>query len=202
MKKENTNIEKRYISSISIRKVNESENKESRTVEGYSIVFNSVSEDMGFREIIEPTAIDEDTIKRSDIFFLLNHDDRRGVLARSKNGKGTLTLSIDDKGLKYEFEAPKTALGDELIEMLNRGDIDSSSFSFSIAENGDTWTETGDGQVIRTVSKIDKLYDCSAVYQPAYSDAICSKRFLDFKQQQNEKHLAEYITNLEKQIKQ
>ena len=61
-----------------------------RTIEGYAAVFNSES---------------EDAINNSDIFALFNHDDDR-VLARSKNGVGTLSLKVDGRGLKYSFEAP------------------------------------------------------------------------------------------------
>ena len=49
----------------------------SRTIQGYAVVFNSESEDMGFIEIIHPEAITEDTIKNSDVFALFNHSDDR-----------------------------------------------------------------------------------------------------------------------------
>ena len=78
-------------------------NDNSRHVEGYAIIFNSLSEDLGFYETIEKTAIDEDVIKKSDCFCLLDHNSEK-VLARSKYGVGNLKLEIDDKGLKYSFE--------------------------------------------------------------------------------------------------
>ena len=68
---------------------------------------------------------------------LLNHNEDKGVLARSNKGVGSLTLSIDDRGLKYSFEAPNTALGDELLEGLRRGDISTSSFAFTV--KSDSW---------------------------------------------------------------
>ena len=76
-----------------------------RTIEGYAAVFNSESGDMWFIEIIHPQAITQDAINNSDIFALFNHSDER-VLARSKNGVGTLSLKVDGRGLKYSFEAP------------------------------------------------------------------------------------------------
>ena len=85
-----------------------------RHVVGYASVFDSPSTDMGFREIIKPGAFDG-VIMVSDVFALMNHDMSRGVLARSNKGEGSLKLIIDDAGLKYEFDAPNTALGDELI---------------------------------------------------------------------------------------
>lgn len=102
---------------------NISTSDESRKVEGYALVFNSQSEDLGFYETISTEAITEETIRKSDVMCLLDHDKNRGVLARSRYGKGSLKLSVDDKGLKYEFDAPHTSLGDELLEMLRRGDI-------------------------------------------------------------------------------
>lgn len=83
---------------------------DSRLVVGYASVFDSPSEDMGYREIISKGAFDG-VVMVSDVFALLNHDMRRGVLARSNKGVGSLKMSIDDNGLKYQFEAPHTALG-------------------------------------------------------------------------------------------
>lgn len=119
---------------------NATSTSESRHIEGYAIVFNSLSNDLGgFREIIEPTAIDDELIKNSDILCLMNHDIKRGVLARSYQGRGSLKLDIDEHGLHYSFEAPKTALGDEILEGIRRGDISKCSFAFVCGE--DNWTK-------------------------------------------------------------
>lgn len=152
-------------------------NEQSRLVEGTAIVFNSESQDLGFREVIEPTAIDADTIAQSDIFALLNHDENRGILARSRYGTGTLNLTIEQDGLHYSFEAPKTALGDELLSYLSRGEITSSSFAFTIAEGGDKWERDINGGLHRTITKIDRLFDVSPVFEPAYlaTSANCRK---------------------------
>ena len=89
---------------------------------------------MGFVETIAPSAIDLETIKRSDVFAYLNHDVNRGVLARCKYGVGSLDLTLKDDGLYYRFQAPRTQLGDELLEYLSRGEINTSSFAFTVAE--------------------------------------------------------------------
>lgn len=155
-------------------------NEDSRLVEGVAIVFNSDSQDMGYLETISPDAIDEDTIARSDIFAYLNHDESRGVLARSRYGKGTLNLSLESDGLHYSFEAPRTQLGDELLSYLSRGEITTSSFAFTIApEGGDEWFRDGEGQLRRTIKKIDRLFDVSPVFEPAYLQTDCSKRKFD-----------------------
>lgn len=192
--KKDTNKEIRYFNEI--RAI---ENSESRKVEGYAIVFNSQSEDLGFIETIEASAIDDEVIAKSDVFALMNHDDKRGILARSRKGKGSLKLSIDNKGLKYEFEAPNTALGNELLEMLKRGDITSSSFAFTVAEHGDKW-EKRNGKYYRTITKIDKLFDVSPVYNPAYSETtVACRSFNDILKIESE-NLTQYWDSLEAEI--
>ena len=145
----------------------------SRTVSGYGSVFNSQSEDLGFIETIDPNAITEETIKRSDVFATLNHDMDK-ILARCKYGSGSLELKCDDKGLYYRFDAPNTDLGDELLEHLNRGEIDSSSFAFTVKR--DEWKKGDDGKHYRRILEIDQLFDVSPVYCSAYPEAICQKR--------------------------
>ena len=142
---------------------------ESRHIEGYAIVFNSLSNNLGgFREIIEQGAITDELIKNSDILCLMNHDIKKGVLARSYQGRGSLKLDIDEHGLHYSFEAPKTALGDEVLEGIRRGDISKCSFAFVCGE--DNWTKDENGEYIRHVKKIKNLYDVSLVYHPAYEE--------------------------------
>lgn len=173
MRKDN-NIEVRAIRSTPVV------NPDSRTVEGYAVVFNSQSEDMGFYETINPSAITEDVLKRSDTFCLFNHDQDK-VLARSKYGTGSLQLQLDEQGLKYTFTAPNTDLGDELLEYLRRGDIDSSSFAFTVStdEGSEVWTTGTDGRQYREILKIDELHDVSPVWNPAYSSTSVSQRTLD-----------------------
>ena len=145
----------------------------SRTVSGYGSVFNSQSEDLGFIETIDPKAITDETIKRSDVFATLNHDNDK-ILARCKYGSGSLELKCDDKGLYYRFDAPNTDLGDELLEYLNRGEIDSSSFAFTVKR--DEWTTGDDGKTYRRILEIDQVFDISPVFCAAYPEAICQKR--------------------------
>lgn len=154
--------------------------QDSRTVEGYAVVFNSQSEDLGFYETINPAAITEEVLLRSDVYCLFNHDQDK-VLARSKYGTGSLQLQLDERGLKYTFTAPNTDLGDELLEYLRRGDIDSSSFAFTVStdEGSEVWTTGTDGRQYREILKIDELHDVSPVWNPAYSSTSVSQRTLD-----------------------
>ena len=150
---------------------------DSRRVEGVAVVFGQWSEDLGgFREKIDPAALDG-VIERSDIFALLDHRRDRGILGRSKRGdQVSLQLEVREDGLHYAFEAPETALGDELLSCLERGEIDGSSFAFTVLE--DQWERVGD-EYQRTITKIDELYDVSPVYSPAYNQTTCDLRGLD-----------------------
>lgn len=151
----------------------------SRKVEGYAVVFDSPSENMGFIETIKRGAITEDTIKNSDVLARFNHNPEK-VLARSKYGSGSLQLVVDDIGVRYSFEAPNTQLGDELLEHLHRGEITSSSFAFAISsEKGSERWYKQDGQLYRDIYKIDRLYDVAPVWVPAYEATTCSARCLE-----------------------
>ncbi len=151
-----------------------------RTVSGYAVRFESESLNMGFVEIIHRGAITEDTIKASDVFALLNHNENT-VLARCKRGVGSLRLKVDNDGVFYEFEAPQTANGDELLEHIKRGEISQSSFAFTVAneDGAEKWTKRADGIIVREIFKISRLYDISPVYQPAYEETTCSKRAIE-----------------------
>ena len=156
---------------------------ENRHIEGYGSVFNKRSLDLGgFTEIIAPGAFDE-VIENSDVKCYLDHNPQRGILARSRNGEGSLSLSVDGEGLKYSFDAPNTALGDEVVEGLKRGDYSQSSFAFTVKE--ESWAKEEDGRYLRTIVKVNRLYDVSIVTDPAYPDTSVAMRSLDeFKAQE------------------
>ena len=84
-----------------------------------------------------------------------------------------MSLEIDDKGLKYTFEAPNTTVGNDLLELVGNGVIDKSSFAFTVPEDGDEWELHGD-MLVRHIYKIDKLYDVSPVLVPAYQETSCT----------------------------
>lgn len=169
-----------------IRQSNEL-NIEDRHVSGYALVFEVPSDNIiGWTETIKRGAVTPETVSNSIVLAKLNHDDNK-VLARSYYGKGSLSLSVDEKGLKYDFDAPNTALGDELLEYLKRGDINSSSFAFTISQEPDSekWYKK-DGVIYRDIMKIEKLYDVSPVFVSAYEAAECTKRFSEIEAQSKE----------------
>lgn len=177
------------------------EDEEKRTVEGYALLFGVSSDGLSFEEVIERGALDG-VVNKSDVFALMNHNHGRGLLARSNKGKGSLSLTIDEKGLKYRFEAPNTALGDELLENIRRGEICESSFCFDVEK--DTWEKKSNGKWKRTVSKIGNLYDVSPVYNAAYSATSVYMRGKEQVEEelsrQNEENLKEYYSNIEKSL--
>lgn len=159
---------------------------DSRKIEGRSIVFNSLSQDFGgWKEEISPDAINDEIINASDILFLLNHSDSRGILGRKRKGSGSLSTEIREDGVYFSFDAPQTSLGDELLEYLRRGDITQCSFAFTVDD--DVWKEQEDGSYIRTIKKFHRIYDMSAVYTPAYTDTeVKCARFAEIKAQEAE----------------
>lgn len=148
-----------------------------RRVSGYAIIFDSPSEILFVsgrkcREIIKRSAVDENLLRRSDIKCYVNHNPER-MVARSNRGKGSLMLSIDSKGLRFEFEAPHTADGDYVVEMIKRGDLTGCSFAFYAT--GERWSKSN-GMDIRTITKINRFDDVSIVTSPAYKSTTVSVR--------------------------
>lgn len=149
---------------------------DSRHIEGYAIIFGSNSVDLGFIENISRSAISQELVDSCDVFCRFDHNPDK-ILARSNKGVGSLKLTVDERGLKYEFDAPNTALGDEVIEFIKRGDLNKSSFCFTISDEKDAqkW-EKRDGKYYRTINKIGRLIDVSPVWIPAYNDTSVDKR--------------------------
>ncbi len=158
---------------------------ESRTIVGYAVVFGQRSQvlcDWGgrFEEIIHPEAISQELLERSDVKALMEHNLER-LLARSNKGKGTLRLSLDERGLRYEFDAPKTVDGDTALELVRRGDIAGSSFAFTARSEGavaQTWDKERKLWLYE-VRKIDGLYDVTLTCNPAYQQTSVSARNLE-----------------------
>ena len=173
-------------------------NPDNRLVEGYAVLFDHQSRDLGFYETISKGAITHDIINNSDVFALFNHDKSK-VLARSNKGVGNLKLELDDTGLKYSFIALRNGMGDDLIEYLNNDMVNESSFAVTVGD--DEWTNEN-GSYKRTINSISNLYDVSPVWTGAYSntDVSVAKRSLELFKEQEERSakedLTEYFNNL------
>jgi HK97 family phage prohead protease len=139
-----------------------------RTVVGYAAVYGVPSEPLalldGAREQIAPGAFAD--VLDSDVRALLNHDANE-VLGRTKSG--TLRLSDEQRGLRFELDLPDSPLGENVRSAVKRGDIDGASFRFVVGE------EQWDNEV-RTVTKVKELHDVTIATYPAYSEASIELR--------------------------
>lgn len=165
-------------------RIREAEGKESRTITGYAILFNTPSapfyedDEEEVREVIAPSAVSKELLDTCDIKMTMFHD-RQLILARSNNGTGTLSYSVDDKGVAFEFEAPNTVDGDKALELVRRGDIAGCSFMFATHyyDRGyvSRTVERKDGKtnITLTVNTITGIYDFTLAADPAYPDTTC-----------------------------
>jgi HK97 family phage prohead protease len=165
-------IERRFIPESEVRAVRADDGTVG--IAGTAAVFNSLSEPiMGFREQIAPGAFDK-ALGKADIRGLFNHDPSM-VLGRVK--AGTMRVWVDKTGLRYEIPNLPAARAD-VAEAIERRDVDGNSFSFIVAEGGDSW-ERRDGVRIRTIHEFENLLDLGPVTFPAYSGTKVSKRALE-----------------------
>jgi HK97 family phage prohead protease len=139
---------------------------------GYAAVFNSPSSPLPFVETIAPGAFSRSLNARNNVRMLLNHNPEK-VLA-STRGK-TLSLSEDGKGLVAQADLPPTSVGRDLSILMQRGDVDSMSFGFTVPRGGDTWSEDGSRRELREV----RLIEVSVVTFPAYPQTSASVRMTD-----------------------
>lgn len=160
-----------------------------RTVSGYAIRFNEDSAFMGFTERINPSALPASMLENADIFAYFNHDWSK-VLARTPN---SLKLDLRNDGLYYEFEAPNTQDGNDLLEHIKRGEMYGTSFAFSLPEDGsgEVWTKQEDGTYMREIIMFDALYEISPVYTPAYPTTSVSARCLEYVRNTEEQNMKE-----------
>jgi HK97 family phage prohead protease len=139
------------------------------TLVGHAAVFDSVSEPLGgFREVIQRGAFRK-VLKNPDLAVkaLFNHDQN---LVLGSNTNGTMTLTEDPKGLRYEVQVADTSYGRDLRVLLERGDVTQSSFAFKVAQDGQSWTDQEDGTLLRTITDFKDLLDVSPVTYPAYKN--------------------------------
>lgn len=154
---------------------------ESRTIEGYAIVFGVESVILTdywdkYREIIEPGAITQERLQGMDIKMTMYHN-REKLLARSNKGEGTLKLTVDEVGVRYEFEVPNTEDGNTALELVKRGDLSGSSFMYwSDEASGVSYEKTKEGLLLRRVKTIGEIYDMTIAADPAYTETTAMTR--------------------------
>ena len=151
-------------------------------VEGYATTFNEpyTLYDGRYYKVIEqidPHAFDE--CDMSDVIMQYDHEGR--VFARNKNE--TLELSVDEKGLKIRADLGGTEIGKQLYEEIKGGYTDKMSFGFTVGEDKKEYVMDYENDVetcTRTITKVKKLFDVSAVSLPANDmTSISARRFSD-----------------------
>lgn len=145
-------------------------------LEGYAIVFEQETligdEERGFKEVISRTALTDTLMK--DVPLKYNHMDSFLILARTKNK--SLSLSIDNIGLKIHAELIDTHSNEDVYKMVRAGLLDKMSFAFTVKKQ--SWDRSGDIPV-RRIENIDRLYDVSVVDLPAYEGTSIYSRSLE-----------------------
>jgi uncharacterized protein len=127
---------------------------------GYAAVFNDSSVPLPFSERIAPGAFRKTLSETPDVRLLINHE---GLpLARTKNG--TLTLSEDEVGLRFDADLPDTSEARDLWTLIQRGDVDQMSFAFRVIRQ--KWSADRTERTLTEVSLADG--DVSVVTYPAY----------------------------------
>lgn len=140
---------------------------------GYAAVFNSPSEPLPFIETIAPGAFARSLKSRNNIRMYMNHDSSM-LLATTK--AKTMTLAEDAKGLFVNADLPATSVGRDLSILMQRGDVNSMSFGFTVPQGGDRWSEDGMNRELRQI----RLFEVSVVTGfPAYEATSAQVRSLD-----------------------
>jgi HK97 family phage prohead protease len=146
------------------------------TLEGYAIVFNQETlignEEYGFVESIDYRALENTQMK--DVPMKYNHMDSFLIIARTKNK--SLTLSVDNIGLKVQAELIDTQSNQDIYKMVRSGLLDKMSFAFTVEEQ--SWNKEGKIPK-RIITKIGRLYDVSVVDTPAYDSTSIYARSLE-----------------------
>ena len=143
---------------------------EDMKVAGKPVVFNVETvlwehDGIQYKEKISPDALREADL--SDVVLNIDHSGKPAAKTRN----GSLKLETREDGLYMEADLSKNATGRELYEDIKNGFYDSMSFAFKVeAEEYDRSTRT------RTVTKIKKLWDVSAVTHPAYEQTNLQAR--------------------------
>ena len=156
-----------------------------RVIAGYGAIFNSWSNPIWwFKEQVAPGAFEGADFSRCIACF--NHDVNT-VMARYS--AGTLKLSVDGKGLYFEFEVPNTTVGNDLYENIRLGNISQCSFKFIVEEDAWKYAEDENQLDERTITKISTVLDVSPVVYPAYEDTSLEARSFEALEQKKQDFL-------------
>ena len=152
---------------------------EGMIVEGYATTFNQpyqlyADNSMVINEQVDARAFDGAQL--SDVIFQYNHEGR--VFARTRNN--TLEITPDEKGLFIRADLSGTEEGRKLYEEIKGGYTDRMSFGFTVAEDRTDKTGEDPRTYLRTITKVGRLFDVSAVSVPANDfTSISARSYVD-----------------------
>jgi len=161
-------VERRYIDPLMEVRAGDGDNQQIR---GIAAVVDKTTDLGFFEERLSRGAFDN--VLNDDVVALFNHDSNLPLARTTAKNAGKLTLRINEDGhLAYSYPQPTTSIGKDLTENIRNEVIQHSSFAFTIAE--EVWEfaskENGREKDLRTITKIERLYDVSPVTYPAYND--------------------------------
>lgn len=153
-----------------------SDDKHGNHLIGRPIVYDSRTDIGFFDEIIENGALSDTDLK--DVRFLVNHDTSMIPLARSRNNNenSTMQMVVDSDGMeiRVDLDTENNTEAKNLYSAIERGDISGMSFMFTV--DGEEWEGLESDHPTRTITKIGKVFEVSAVTFPAYEDTSISAR--------------------------
>lgn len=157
----------------------ENDEEHGNTLTGRPIVYDARTNLGWYDEIIEAGALDEADLK--DVRFLINHNTDMIPLARSRNNNdnSTMQMTVDETGMniRVDLDVENNAEAKSLYSAVERGDLDGMSFMFTV--DGDKWDDIESEHPTRTITKLGKVFEVSAVTFPAYEQTSISARGLD-----------------------
>lgn len=145
---------------------------------GRPIVYNATTDLGWYDETIASGALDDADLR--DVRFLINHNTDMIPLARSRNNNenSTMQLSVDDEGMeiRVDLDTENNSEARNLYSAVERGDLDGMSFMFTV--DADEWLNPESDHPSRTITKLGKIFEVSAVTFPAYEQTSISARGL------------------------
>lgn len=157
----------------------EQDEKHGNVLTGRPIVYDQKTDLGWYDEIIENGALADTDLR--DVRFLVNHNTDMIPLARSRNNNAnsTMQMAVDDEGMaiRVDLDVENNSEAKNLYSAVERGDIDGMSFMFIV--DGDKWDDIESEHPTRTITKIAKVMEVSAVTFPAYEQTSISARGLD-----------------------
>ena len=151
---------------------------EDMTIEGYAVIFDTPAEQL-WTEVIDHDALKD--CDMTDVCLKYNHEDTYLLLARTRNK--SLELKVDDKGLKIKAHLIDTTSNRDIYKSIQAGLLDKMSFCFTVLEADWDYEKN-----LRTILKIDKLFDVSVVDVPFYDTTEVFARSLEEYQKAKEQY--------------